>query len=84
MSSEVACLRQRIEVELEAMQRGIFGLSSGALRHDFIKARLERVGDYQEQLVNQIGESAAIDIICMLYNRVMGEDVEASSTCIAL
>ena len=42
--SEVARLREQIELQIEAMQRGMHGFSTGATRHAFIRARLERLG----------------------------------------
>src|SRR5579875_1107418 len=43
--SEVARIRQQIEEELEAMQLGFSGLAAGSARHDFIRARMEQVGN---------------------------------------
>src|SRR6266699_4239491 len=42
--SEIACLRQRITNECLAAQRGLTGLASGTAMHQFITARLERMG----------------------------------------
>ncbi len=70
-SSEVAHLRQQIEMQLVAMRRGLTGLSSGSARHAFINARMERIGDYQNSLESQLGESAATLLVYGLYNQVM-------------
>ena len=75
--SEVAQLRQRIELELEAMRRGLAGLSSGSVRHTFIHARMERVGACQDVLASQLGEVAAAQIVCQLYMQTM--DAEGPS-----
>jgi hypothetical protein len=69
--SEVASLRQQIEVQLIAMRRGLSGLSSGSARHAFIQARLERISVYQRSLVEQLGESLADHLVYGLYNEVM-------------
>lgn len=69
--SEVARLRQQIEVQLIAMRQGLAGLSSGTARHAFINARMERIGVYQESLADQLGESAATLLVYGLYNEVM-------------
>jgi hypothetical protein len=69
--SEVAQLRRRIEVELDAMRRGLAGLSAGNARHMFIHARMERVGVCQDVLANQLGEAAAAQIVCQLYIQTM-------------
>ena len=69
--SEIARLREQIEEQLVAMRRGLSGLSAGSTRHAFINARLERIGSYQENLTNQVGEDAASQLIYGLYNEVM-------------
>ena len=77
--SEVARLRERIERELEAMQRGLHGLAQGTARHDFILARLDRVGTFQDKLADQIGYPAATEVVCQLYVQVMENDMASSS-----
>ena len=72
--SEVAQLRQQIELQLEAMQHGLQGFAVGTSRHAFIVARMERIGAYQDRLAEQVGESAAIQIVCSLYVEVMEHD----------
>ncbi|HLZ58531.1 MAG TPA: hypothetical protein VKR06_16455 [Ktedonosporobacter sp.] len=73
-SSEVARLRQQIELEMEAMQRGMSGIAQGTARHDFIHARMERIGVCQEGLARQVGPSAASHIVCQLYMQTMEPD----------
>jgi hypothetical protein len=70
-SSEVARLRQQIEVQLVAMRQGLSGLSSGSARHAFINAHMERIGVCQESLSDQLGENAATLLVYGLYNEVM-------------
>lgn len=43
--SEVARIREEIELQLEAMQRGMYGYASGSARHSFIRARMDRIGE---------------------------------------
>lgn len=69
--SEVARLREQIELQIEAMQRGMHGFSTGTTRHAFIRARLERIDQYHAALTRQIGEEDANQVICGLYTRVM-------------
>lgn len=69
--SEIARLRQQIEVQLVSMRRGLSGLSAGSARHAFINARMERIGAYQDGLANQLGENAANMLVYNLYNEVM-------------
>src|SRR5258708_5241003 len=42
--SEVARLRQQIELQLEAMRLGMSGLATGRARHAFIRAQMDRIG----------------------------------------
>ena len=69
--SEIARLRQQIEVQLVSMRRGLSGLSAGSARHAFINARMERIGAYQDGLASQLGEHAANMLVYSLYNEVM-------------
>ena len=70
-TSEVARLREQIELQLEAMQRGLQGLASGTARHAFIYEGMERIGAYQDTLAEEVGEQAANQIVCGLYADVM-------------
>ncbi len=69
--SEIAQLRQQIEVELVAMNRGLSGLATGTARHAFIHARMERIGACQDALADQVGESVANQLVCKLYMQSM-------------
>jgi hypothetical protein len=70
--SEVARLREEIELQLEAMQRGLYGFASGTARHEFIRARMDRIGEYQHTLTDCIGEQDADQLVYSLYCEVMG------------
>ena len=70
--SEVARIREEIELQLEAMQRGMYGFASGAARHSFIRARMDRIGEYHHQLTGQVGEKDADQIVSSLYCEIMG------------
>lgn len=72
--SEVAQLRQQIEVELVAMRRGLTGITSGTARHTFIHTRMERIGACQDTLARQLGEAAATHIVCNMYMQAMEQD----------
>jgi hypothetical protein len=61
--SEVARLRAQIDAEYAAAWTGLYGLSAGSTRHDFIQKRMERVGELGEQLIERIGKEAAIPLI---------------------
>ena len=68
-SSEVARLREQVELEYEAMMRGLTGFAEGSAIHEFISARMARVEIYHGKLANEIGEHEATEIICDLYNK---------------
>lgn len=72
--SEVAQLRQQIALELDAMRRGLLGISTGSARHAFIHARMERIGVCQDTLANSIGEQAATQLVCAAYMQAMEQD----------
>lgn len=57
--SEVARLLQHIQLEYEAAQRALYGLASGRARHDFINAKMERIGEGQLALNDLVGEEKA-------------------------
>ena len=67
MASEVARLRARIEAEYQAAQRALHSLAAGTARHDFICARMERMGEAVGQLAAIVGieEAAAILVDAM-------------------
>lgn len=69
--SDVARLRQQIEQEVEAMQRGFMGYAAGVARHDFIKAKMERIGGHQDKLAENIGVEQAAIAVCQIYIKVM-------------
>jgi hypothetical protein len=69
--SEVAQLYHQIEVQLEAMRRGMSGFATGRARHTFIRAQMENVGGCQGALARYVGEDAADQVIYNLYIEVM-------------
>ncbi|MBO0778133.1 MAG: hypothetical protein J2P37_04825 [Ktedonobacteraceae bacterium] len=77
--SEVARLRQRIAEEIESMQNGFSGFAAGVARHDFIRARMEQIGDHQDELAEYIGDTDAAHLVCELYIHVMGNDSQNSA-----
>ena len=72
--SEVAQLRKQIELELDAMRRGMAGIALGTARHAFINARMQRVGACQDILARQVGETTANRIVCNIYMQTMEQD----------
>lgn len=51
--SNLACLRQKIDLENQAAQWALTGLSSGVARHAFIEARMERAAGHILQLLEE-------------------------------
>ena len=69
--SEIARLCQQLESEYEAMKRGLNDLAQGTAIHSFISARMARVESYHGELVKQVGEYEATQIVCELYNKAI-------------
>ncbi len=69
--SDVTRVRQQIDAEREAAERGLFGLAYGVSRHDFITRRMEAVADEAFRRREQDGEqeaftymTTAMDTLC--------------------
>lgn len=77
--SEVAKLRQQIEEEIESMQRGFTGYAAGGARHDFIRAKMERIGGHQDELAEYLGDDDAAHMVCELYINTMSTDSQKST-----
>lgn len=56
--SEVVQLLSKISEEYESAQRGLSGLAYGMSKHDFVTARMQRMGHLHNQLQSIVGESA--------------------------
>lgn len=68
-SSQVARLREQVELEYESMMQGLSGFAEGSAIHEFISIRMARVEGYHGELTKEIGEIEATRIICELYNK---------------
>ncbi len=60
--SEVTRLRAQLAAEYEAARRGLTGYAVMA-RHDFIQARMERMGECHQKLVKLLGPQEAIKLV---------------------
>ena len=58
--SDVAHLRQQLQLKHEAAERGLSGLASGAAKHDFIEARATRGAEYILQLIQERKHKEAV------------------------
>ena len=56
--SEVAKLLSQISAEYESAQRGLTGLAYGTSKHEFITARMERMGQLHTELQSLVGDQA--------------------------
>jgi hypothetical protein len=68
-ASDVAHLREQVEMEYTAMMQGLSGFAEGSAMHEFISARMARVESYHSALSKEVGEGEATQIICDLYNK---------------
>jgi hypothetical protein len=69
--SEIARLREQIELECQAAKQGLQGLAVVA-SHDSINARMERLWDYRQELAQEVGEQEATKIMYEVYAKVIG------------
>ncbi|GCE09253.1 hypothetical protein [Dictyobacter aurantiacus] len=69
--SEVAALRQQIEMECEVMKRAMSGFKVTA-SHDMINYQYTSIGNLQEQLAAIVGEQEAAQITVEAYIQTMG------------
>ena len=69
--SEVARLRQQIELECEAMHRALEGYAVVS-SHAIIQHKYEQLGKYQEQLASLVGEQEAMQTVVETYIKVVG------------
>ena len=65
--SEVAFLRQQIELVCQSMNQALHGYSITA-KHSIISSKYQALDVYHEQLKDIVGEHEAIEIICTTYN----------------
>jgi hypothetical protein len=69
--SEVTLIRSSIETELAAMRLGLNGLAAGVSKHQFIEAKMRRVGGFEDQLAIHIGGEQALLFSCQAYICIM-------------
>ena len=62
----------RLKWSMKAAKRGLKGYAIVS-KHEFITARYDQAGKYQEELAGVIGEKQASDLVCNLYIEVFDE-----------
>lgn len=68
--SEVAQLLEQIELEYQAAQRGLSGLSDGTSRHDFIRHKMENMHDYHQALSELVGQDEATRLVATRLEKI--------------
>jgi hypothetical protein len=61
--SEIAQIMAQIQAEYESSLCGLTGLASGTARHEFIAARMERIGQLHNDLRDIVGEQHATGLL---------------------
>lgn len=73
--SEIAQLREQIELACEAARRGMKDFAITA-SHEIINARMEKLGEqlhgYQQQLADLVGEQQALQMVAETYLDIVG------------
>jgi len=67
--SEIAHLREQIELEHAASVWALTGLAAGNAQHEFISARFQRMDAYHRQLSQLIGEEPTIAFVCEVFEK---------------
>ncbi|MBV8822167.1 MAG: hypothetical protein JO125_03465 [Chloroflexi bacterium] len=73
--SEVARIREQIDAERAAAERGLFGLAYGVSRHDFITRRMEAVADEAFRRREQHGDQEALTYMTTAMDALYAEVV---------
>jgi hypothetical protein len=72
-TSEIAQLREKIELEIQAMKT-VFTDYAAVSQHAIINHKYNQLGDYQQQLEQHIGATAAIEVVIDALNQFDSED----------
>ena len=67
--SAIARLKEQRDAEAEAAQVAMYGPAQGISRHQFITARMERMGRLHEELKSLIGDEADYYLISAMEKR---------------
>jgi len=68
-TSDVARLKEQIDAEAEAALLALYGPAQGVSKHQFITARMERMGMLHEKLRGIIGDDADQYLISAMEKR---------------
>ena len=78
MSSEVARLREQIEMQSKAAWQGFYGYAEVG-KHELITHRFEQLGESFEHLSREIGPDAAIAVVIEALERYASDEQTAHS-----
>ena len=68
--SEVAQIKERIAAEYMAAKWGLYGLSCGTYKHQFITNRMERMQESNKELAGMVGGQQAMIIVAEMLARL--------------
>ncbi len=68
-NSVIARLKKQIDAEAQAAQLAMYGPAQGISKHQFITARMERMGRLHEKLKSFIGDEADYYLISAMEKR---------------
>jgi hypothetical protein len=71
--SELARLMAQLDLENEAARRALYDPSLGTAQHEFITARMERMGQIQEELEKLVGPEQAAMLVVKAMERKEGQ-----------
>lgn len=69
INSEIAQLRQQIEVEHASAVWALSGLTSGAAQHAFISRRMRHMEISYQGLKQLVGEEEAVEVLCEVFEK---------------
>lgn len=72
--SEIVRLRHCLRDEYEAAQRGLTGLAQGTVTHTFITACIERMQQYQEEVITLVGVERGMHLVVEVLEPASGDD----------
>src|SRR2546430_5847965 len=72
LMSEVARLREQIEMECHAMRLALYGYAVTA-SHEVIEQKYNSLGKYQDALEQLVGEEEANNIVVEIYIKVVAD-----------
>jgi hypothetical protein len=73
-NSEVARLRQQINDEYTAAYCGLYGLTEGSARHEFINKRMQNIQVAYERIAGLVGTDEAIELVVNMIEAIQEQE----------